>query len=196
MSDSTPLSRQAIRNQVRLRRRELSEAAQYHASHALLHHLHHDHSFQTARHVALYLAFDGELDTRPLIEYCWQQGKQVCLPILHPFRRGHLLFQRYTQQTQMIRNRFNIAEPKLDSRYVCPLRQLEVIFTPLVAFDSQGNRLGMGGGFYDRTLALAADYQLKAIGLAHNLQHYHALPTDSWDIPLTQIITPEKVWHW
>jgi 5-formyltetrahydrofolate cyclo-ligase len=189
-------SRQTIRQEVRIRRRELSEPAQHHASHELLHHLHLDHSYQKAQHIALYLAFDGELDTRPLIEYCWQQGKQVYLPILHPFRKGHLLFQAYRNETLMRRNAFNIAEPVLNLRDVCPLKRLEILFTPLVAFDSQGNRLGMGGGYYDRTLELAKGSHLKTIGLAHTLQHYEQLPTESWDMPLDTILTPDKRWSW
>ena len=77
---------------------------------------------------------------------------------------------------------------------VCPVNQLDIIFTPLVAFDSQGNRMGMGGGYYDRTLAHWQTNQTPyPIGLAHNCQLVEQLPVQAWDIPLAQIITPDKI---
>ncbi|MDE9463753.1 5-formyltetrahydrofolate cyclo-ligase, partial [Xenorhabdus bovienii] len=75
---------------------------------------------QQANKIALYLSFDGELDTRPLIQQLWQQNKQVYLPILHPFSQHHLLFLRYQADTPLIKNRFNIEEPSLDVRQVLP----------------------------------------------------------------------------
>ncbi|VTN11626.1 5-formyltetrahydrofolate cyclo-ligase family protein [Raoultella terrigena] len=100
-----------------------------------------------ARTVALFLSFDGELDTRPLIEQLWRAGKRVYLPVLHPFSPGNLLFLHYHPQSELAINRLKIHEPKLDVRDVLPLSQLDVLITPLVAFDALGQRLGMGGGF-------------------------------------------------
>jgi 5-formyltetrahydrofolate cyclo-ligase len=159
--------------------------------------------------VALYLSFDGELNTQALIHYLWSQSIKVYLPVLHPFSKGHLLFLRYTPDSKMTSNRFGIAEPILEVQNVCPLMQLDLIFTPLVAFDKKGNRLGMGGGFYDRTLANigasigASDFasstlhcnkqKPKVIGLALDEQESAALPFEAWDIPLPKILTPTKL---
>ncbi|GLX44083.1 5-formyltetrahydrofolate cyclo-ligase [Pectobacterium carotovorum subsp. carotovorum] len=148
--------------------------------------------------VAVFLSFDGELDTHPLIQQLWQQEKRVYLPVLHPFRSGHLLFLRYAPDTELVRNRLKIMEPRLDVRQVLPLPQLDVLLTPLVAFDHQGQRLGMGGGFYDRTLQYR-NYTSRGpypIGLAHDCQQVDALPVESWDIPLPEIITPSRHWQW
>ncbi|WP_231730950.1 5-formyltetrahydrofolate cyclo-ligase [Lacimicrobium alkaliphilum] len=150
MQDCTP---QALRQQFRQRRRQLSAEEQQQASAAVLKQCLNQPEFNDARTVACYLAEDGELDPTPIIEYCWQQGKQVCLPVLHPFCKGHLLFVRYCSHSLMSPNRFNIPEPALECAHIVPLAKLDIIFTPLVAFDAQGHRLGMGGGFYDRTLA-------------------------------------------
>lgn len=102
---------------------------------------------RNAQHIALYLSFDGEISTEKLIKTLWAQGKQVYLPVLHPFNPNHLLFLRYLPDTPMLKNKFGIWEPKLNVQSVLPLEELDILFTPLVAFDKQGNRLGMGGGF-------------------------------------------------
>ena len=102
---------------------------------------------RNAQHIALYVSFDGEISTEKLIKILWMQGKQVYLPVLHPFNPNHLLFLRYLPDTPMLKNKFGIWEPKLNVQSVLPLEELDILFTPLVAFDKQGNRLGMGGGF-------------------------------------------------
>ncbi|BET97891.1 5-formyltetrahydrofolate cyclo-ligase [Xenorhabdus taiwanensis] len=195
-SDASLSLRQSIRKKIRQLRQNLSpeqqsQFAQQAVKQAIAH-----AKIQQADKIALSLSFDGELDTRPLIQQLWRQNKQVYLPILHPFSRNHLLFLRYCADTPLIRNRFNIEEPQLDVRRVLPISELDVMFIPLVAFDYTGQRLGMGGGFYDRTLAKWQQQNFYPIGLAHNLQLVEKLPSESWDIPLPEIITPEKIWQW
>jgi len=149
-----------------------------------------------ARHVALFLSFDGELDTRPLIEQLWRAGKRLYLPVLHPFSAGNLLFLHYHPQSELVINRLKIHEPRLDVRDVLPLSELDVLITPLVAFDVQGQRLGMGGGFYDRTLQNWQRYGVQPVGYAHDCQQVDRLPVEQWDIPLPAVVTPSKVWRW
>ena len=150
----------------------------------------------SARTVALFLSFDGELDTRPLIDALWQCGKRVYLPVLHPFSPGNLLFLHYHPRSQLVVNRLKISEPKLDVRDVLPLSALDVLITPLVAFDARGQRLGMGGGFYDRTLQNWRSYALQPVGYAHDCQQVERLPVEQWDIPLPAVVTPSKTWEW
>lgn len=156
---------------------------------------------QNARTVSLFLSFDGELNTRPLIERLWQAGKSVYLPVLHPFSRGNLLFLRYSAESEMVLNHFGIEEPRLNVQQVLPVSRLDIIFTPLVAFDATGQRLGMGGGFYDRTLqdwesAYAQQCGPYPIGLAHDCQRVDALLVQEWDVPLPEIITPSTHYRW
>ncbi|MED6100638.1 5-formyltetrahydrofolate cyclo-ligase [Klebsiella pneumoniae] len=92
--------------------------------------------------------------------------------------------------------RQQIREPKLDVRDVLPLAELDVLVTPLVAFDVSGQRLGMGGGFYDRTLQNWQQYRLQPVGYAHDCQQVDSLPSEEWDIPLPAVITPGKTWCW
>lgn len=143
---------------------------------------------QNAQHIALYVSFDGEISTEKLIKTLWAQDKQVYLPVLHPFNPNHLLFLRYLPDTLMLKNKFGIWEPKLNVQNVLPLKELDILFTPLVAFDKQGNRLGMGGGFYDRTLQNWRNSSFIPVGLAHQCQQVEQLPTEVWDVPLHQIL--------
>lgn len=143
---------------------------------------------QNAQHIALYVSFDGEISTEKLIKTLWAQDKHVYLPVLHPFNPNHLLFLRYLPDTLMLKNKFGIWEPKLNVQNVLPLKELDILFTPLVAFDKQGNRLGMGGGFYDRTLQHWQKSPFIPVGLAHQCQQVEQLPTEAWDVPLHQIL--------
>ena len=150
-------------------------------------------------HIAIYLVNDGELDTSLLINELWNLNHDVYLPIIHPFNGANLLFQRYEKNSPMKANRYGILEPKLNCSEICPLPALDYLLMPLVAFDKQGNRLGMGGGFYDRTLARLheQDWQKpQLIGLAHECQKVERLPIESWDVPLKTIITPDKIYSW
>lgn len=143
---------------------------------------------RNAQHIALYVSFDGEISTEKLIKTLWAQDKHVYLPVLHPFNPNHLLFLRYLPDTPMLKNKFGIWEPKLNVQNVLPLKELDILFTPLVAFDKQGNRLGMGGGFYDRTLQNWRNSSFIPVGLAHQCQQVEQLPTEVWDVPLHQIL--------
>lgn len=187
-------SRQQLRQHIRSLRRSLSAEQQHQASLDLVQQLLPRPEVQLAQHIALYLTNDGELDTTPLIRALWQQGKSLYLPLLHPVVPGYLVFQLYTPDTLLKLNQFGIGEPELNCSLLCPVSQLDLMFTPLVAFDSQGQRLGMGGGFYDRTLSQLDSTVRKPqlIGLAHDCQQVESVPVEAWDIPLPAICTPRR----
>ena len=191
--------RQIMRTSIRQKRQSLSNAAQTTAADDLLVQLKNNERVKHAQHIAIYLANDGELVARPFIEWCWQEDKSVYLPIIHPFSAGHLIFLNYNENTKMRTNQYGINEPKLDVTAIKLVTEIDIIFTPLVAFAQQGDRLGMGGGFYDRTLAhwyekFQSNKSIKPfpIGLAHNCQKVASIPCESWDIPLPEIITPTQ----
>ncbi|MEI9697264.1 5-formyltetrahydrofolate cyclo-ligase [Moellerella wisconsensis] len=188
--------RKSIRQQIRQKRQQLTKSQQQQAAQYISQQVLTDPKVQSAQTIALFLSFDGEIDTMPLIQQLWQRGKQVYLPVLHPFNRHSLLFLAYTPTTQLIKNRFNIQQPALDVQQVLPFNQLDIMLIPLVAFDLIGQRLGMGGGFYDRILAGWQQKGFYPIGLAHQCQQVDKLPSATWDIPLPEIITPQKIWRW
>ncbi len=196
MSEPSFLLRQDIRQHVRHLRRALTDDQQENAADLLAEHAINLAPITEAQNVALFLSVDGELNTRPLIAKLWQQRKQVYLPVLHPFSPGNLLFMRYTPETSLTLNKLRIPEPPLDIRHLITLDQIDVMMVPLVAFDRQGQRLGMGGGFYDRTLQNWKQHGFLPVGLAHDCQLVDALPVAEWDVPLPAVLTPSKLWQW
>jgi 5-formyltetrahydrofolate cyclo-ligase len=192
LDNHSSLGRKQLRAVFRQKRRGLSAEQQQQANLQVLSTCLQSTSLSEAKTVACYLANDSEISSQAIIEYCWQHNKRVLLPVLHPFSKGHLLFVDYQANSKMQHNRFAIKEPVATTKNICVLADIDLIFTPLVAFDSAGNRLGMGGGFYDRTLAPIKRHSIatRLIGLAHNCQQAQALTQDSWDIPLNGIATP------
>ncbi|EKM7174771.1 5-formyltetrahydrofolate cyclo-ligase [Cronobacter sakazakii] len=188
--------RQHIRKEIRQKRRALTAHQQAHFAEQAAARMLGFAPVVEAKSVAVFLSFDGELDTRPLIEGLWRAGKQVYLPVLHPFSPGNLLFLRYLPDSLLATNRLKILEPALDVRHVLPLDRLDVLITPLVVFDRTGQRLGMGGGFYDRTLQNWRAHGFLPVGYAHDCQQVESLPVQEWDIPLPVVVTPTKIWRW
>ena len=189
-------ARKTLRRDMRRRRRAVTRADSSQAGRRLLHRFRHAPGFLSARRVAVYLPNDGEIPTQWLIRDLQSRGREVYLPVLHPLRRGCLSFIRYTDTTPMTRNRFGISEPDFRYGQRVSARFLSLICLPLVAFDGEGNRLGMGGGFYDRTLAFMQGAGLstpRLTGVAYAFQRVGSLPVESWDIPLQMIVTDSEV---
>ena len=195
---STTQQRTQIRNQIRSARRNLSGEQQRSDATKLFNQLIKHDKVLNAEHIGISLANDGEIDTSDFVKWCWSQNKHVYLPVVHPFSKGHLLFLEYAQDTEMVINKYGIYEPKLEKPHTCAIKKLEIVFTPLVAFDQKGNRIGMGGGYYDRMLApwFKEHKGPYPIGLAHDCQQIPHIPIEDWDIPLPEIITPNKRYQW
>lgn len=196
ISAPSMLQRQAIRQQVRHLRRAMTDEQQAQAAEQLAELALNYAPLSAARTIALFLSVDGELNTRPLIARLWHLKKAVYLPVLHPFSPGNLLFLRYSPETPLRLNKLRIPEPMLDIRQLITLDQLDLMMVPLVAFDQQGQRLGMGGGFYDRTLQNWRQHGFLPVGLAHDCQQVDTLPVAEWDVPLPAVMTPSKLWQW
>jgi 5-formyltetrahydrofolate cyclo-ligase len=143
-----------------------------------------------ARRFALYAASDGEVDTRDLVDRLLERGRQVALPVVLPDRL--LAFYRYSPKTRLVRNRYGILEPDTRTTPSISARTLDVVFLPLVAFDANGHRLGMGGGFYDATFGRVLRRPV-LIGLAHSLQRIDDLDAEDWDIPLDAVVTERGI---
>ena len=171
-----------MRAEFRQRRRALSaETQRQHASAIARHVLPRIGALDV---VSVYMAQDGEVDLQEVVEGCWNRGVAVALPVL----QGHTMFFRAHRRGAALQaNRFGIREPA-SAEPLAPT----VVLAPLVAFDDEGHRLGMGGGFYDRYFA--ARPAAHRFGVAHDCQRTTCLPADESDIPLAAVAT-ESGWH-
>lgn len=137
---------------------------------------------------------DGEIDPARFAAMARRRGKSLWLPVLQAVPAGTLRFARWQKGSRMHRNRFGIPEP---AGVRLPVTSLDLVLLPLVGFDQAGGRLGMGGGFYDRTLAFKARQparQPRLIGLAHACQQVDSLERAGWDIGLDAVVTDRR-WY-
>lgn len=181
----------SLRTRLRAQRRDLGRAAQTRAARRACRVLTRQACYRRAHHIAAYFAQDGEMNPRFVFVHARRARKRCYVPILRPGNR--LAFAPVNAHTKLRRNRFGIPEPRVAHALWVTARSLDLILVPLVAFDNAGNRLGMGGGFYDRTLAFLKRQPFRArprvIGLAHSLQQVAKLEPQPWDIPLMGVAT-------
>ncbi|WP_122316299.1 5-formyltetrahydrofolate cyclo-ligase [Pseudomonas cichorii] len=197
MTSNTPLTRPQLRRQLRKARRALSSSQQRVAARGLYRQLAQHPLFRRARHVSLYIPMDGEIDPRLLLQEAQRRGKATYLPVLNAWPRTRMVFQRVRPGEKFIRNRFRIPEPVINRARQRRIWALDLILMPLVGFDDQGGRLGMGGGFYDRSLAYLARRKTwkkpLLLGMAHECQKVERLAQASWDVPLQGTVSDS---HW
>jgi 5-formyltetrahydrofolate cyclo-ligase len=182
-----------IRKHMRQQRRALSEPDRLHFSQRLTNHFSKTTLFRNARHIACYMAADGEMDLTPLMQRAWHMGKTVYLPVLNAPHKQSLFFAPYEEGDALDLNRYRIPEPAVHARERVAARKLDLVLTPLVAFDGQGNRMGMGAGYYDRTFAFLSRRQHwirpRLIGVAYSYQQVEQLHVQPWDVPLHGVVT-------
>lgn len=191
-----------LRKSIRQQRRNLSPETQTeHAQQACLN-LKESGLLTNAKRVALFLSQDGELDTTPLIDWLWTLPEvEVYLPALETQPDWHMGFSRYQPDTQLLPNRFNIPEPDVPVSGHLTGKDMDLVIVPLVAFDQKGNRMGMGGGYYDRTFAFKLDAPIHnnetiLVGWAHQLQQVTRLESEVWDVPLEFTVTEQSLHNW
>ncbi len=142
--------------------------------------------------MAAYWPADGEINPLPALMRAFAAGKACYLPVLCPQHHGHLHFAPWWPGAPLRRNRFGIPEPTVARRDWLLPRMLDLALLPLVGFDVAGNRLGMGGGYYDRSFAFLAWRrwrQPRLIGVGFDLQRVAGLPRRAWDVPLDAVVT-------
>jgi len=198
MTEPAPLSRPQLRRKLRQARRALTGSQQRQAAHGLYRQLAQHALFRRARHISLYLPTDGEIDPRLLLRAAQRRGKATYLPVLSAWPRTKMVFQRIRPGEKLRPNRFRILEPRANLARQRKVWTLDLVLLPLVGFDQEGGRLGMGGGFYDRSLAYLARRQNwrkpTLLGLAHECQKVAKLDQASWDVPLQGTVT-DRQWY-
>jgi 5-formyltetrahydrofolate cyclo-ligase len=173
-----------LRSTLRARRRALApdqRAAAAHSAAALAGKL---PLWRPGTRLAAYRANDGELDPEPLLRRAAADGLATCLPVVRG--DGRLHFLAWSPGEPLTENRYGIGEPLPASSEYLP-GQIDLLLMPLVAFSRDGTRLGMGAGYYDKTLA--GERPRYAVGFAFACQEERVLPRDPWDVPLDYVLT-------
>ncbi len=182
-----------LRRSLRARRARLTPEEQQDAAARLAREVAATRVFQTSRRIACYFPNDGEIDPTPLMQIIWSRRKVCYLPVLSRLSHDRLWFAPVWPDTAFAPNKFGIPEPVAPLRSLVRATQLDLILAPLVGFDTQGNRLGMGGGYYDRSLAFLRGRRHwrkpRLLGIAHECQRVDKLIANPWDIPLDGVIT-------
>lgn len=188
--------RKNIREQMRSRRRALDPESRARDAEALSVLLTSLPAYQTAQNLAAYMAVDGEMDPAPLLQQAHRDHKHIYLPVLPANRPDGLQFHAWTPDAPVRKNRLQIPEPVTAGGPGIAPESLDLVLVPLVAFDHNGNRLGMGAGYYDRTFAFLKNTGRKPLllGLAYEFQRLEQLEEESWDVPLTGAVTERSVY--
>jgi len=145
--------------------------------------------FLRAIDIAVYIPMESEVDTWPIIKRAWQMKKRIFAPITR--KTFTLSFRRLDNENELLTSKMGLREP-INGQPIQP-DALDLVLTPLVAFDAQKNRIGMGGGYYDRTFAFLKQKPdaVKPVlaGLAFEGQRVEKIPSNPWDIRLLHVFT-------
>lgn len=184
-----------LRRNMRKQRRQISRFQHRQTEIACLNQLRRFAPFQNAKKVGLYLNAFGEVHTEKIILYCFLKHKKVYLPIIcnmnQTLRWVEVSKQQYLNK-RFVNHPLGMKEPMYTRGQ--HISTLDLLVLPLVACDTQGTRIGMGGGFYDKTLATAR-YKPYRLGLAHHFQmHDEIFFRQRWDQPLDGLLTPQYLY--
>lgn len=201
MYDSSPVAPAEAPLQMRLRlrrqRARLSDATIAKHSRAIRAHAQRQLRLLHPGTLAGYFGIRGEIDLRPLLAQQALGSVRIAVPILERHRPGRMHFRAWQPGTPLRDNAFGIPEPRRDAPRIWR-RQIDIVLLPLVAFDSRGYRLGMGGGYYDRYFArrrFGTHARPRLIGIAHGFQQVPLIEPQPWDVRLDAVIT-EAGWTW
>ncbi len=182
--------RPALRRRLRDQRRAVAAPARIAAADALAVRLLALPGRPGTGYVAGYWASDGEIGLH-VFQLRLPAGLVYCLPVLHD---DVLRFAPWRAGDPLVTNRYGIPEPDVTPSSALDAREMAMVVTPLVGFDARGHRLGMGGGWYDRTFAFRRGRHAPPllVGAALALQQVPALEAAEWDVPLDAVCTESE----
>lgn len=147
--------------------------------------------FQRNETLSIYVAKqeEREVETRGMIK-SWLGEKEILVPYVVGENLDLCPIQNF--KSDMCRGTFGVMEPKEEVRCPVSVDKVNVIFVPGVAFDAKGNRLGYGGGYYDRLLQELPN-ETAFVGLAYDFQITDHVPNGEGDVPMDKIVTEERL---
>ena len=184
-----------LRTRIKEKRDQLSNDNVHRLGEAIFRNILDSNILKDKKRIAIYYSVKNEVNTMQIIKYLWTKNKELFLPMI---KLNQLMFGSYKSGDSLSKNKFGIPEPTTRTEELITADILDLVIVPLVAFDSDCNRLGMGGGFYDRALAFKKTSSETSspllIGLAYELQKVKTLEINSWDIPMDGIISESRTY--
>lgn len=185
-------NRHDLRRLIRQRRRSVCASSRAQYGQQLAQHIAQVSFFKKSHRLALYVAHNDEIDTQSIMNIAFKEQKAVHLPVIDKNIPQQMQFARYSHGDVLAKNRYGILEPR--ALQIISAKELDVVFLPLVAFDKKGNRLGMGGGFYDFTFSFKKNQSKPLmVGLAYEIQEVETIESEKWDIPLDYVVTEKGI---
>ncbi len=185
-----------LRNQIIKRRNQLSPPEIGDKSAQIYRRLRTLAAFQSAQSIMVYMDYKNEVQTKSIIDDCFVGGKAVIVPVVTS-KNGDMSLVEIGPQTHFKKSSLGILEPQITAQSRRQLGDIDLILAPGVAFDLTGNRLGYGGGYYDRLLAKApAERRRIAVyGLAFECQIVESIPTEPTDCKIDGLITERQIYQ-
>ena len=146
-------------------------------------------NFQEINIVSSFISINSEINTRELNNLIFIKNKILCLPVIEK-KNSHLIFKQFNSEENFVKGHMNISEPQNKNKILNP----ELIFVPCLAFDNKGNRLGYGGGYYDRTFAYLKqiNHRFISVAYAYEEQKLDYIPIDKFDFKVDYVITEKN----
>ncbi|HET9042177.1 MAG TPA: 5-formyltetrahydrofolate cyclo-ligase [Burkholderiales bacterium] len=192
------LSPREARKRLRALRRNLPDDERRNAERAIHRELRRVAVWRPGRRVAVFLGMPGEVDLRPCFAEAWRRGVRLYVPRILSLRHRAMTFVPYERDARLEANWYGIDEPVVPIARRVGALQLDTILVPLLGFDAQCHRLGMGAGFYDRALQRRRDraqpfHRPRLVGVAYAIQQLERIDPAPWDVALDMVVTERGV---
>lgn len=182
-----------LRRHMQGKRRLLTSLEQHTAASMITERLLQQPEYRQAQHIAFYMNFNAEISTQSLLWHALKLGKSCYLPIVTSTHR--LQFIKVDSQSSLHKNRYGILEPNQTHANTRRAGQFDLVLVPLVAFDAALHRVGMGGGYYDRTFAMKNRLERPClVGLGYDFQRVNKLPHSDLDVSLDMVVTEKRLY--
>jgi 5-formyltetrahydrofolate cyclo-ligase len=181
------ISKQQLRSEIAGKRKAVDESLLESASREIISNLISTTAFKTSSTIALYMAIRGEINLNNLFGICWKAGKKTCIPVYNDIKKQYEM-ALVTRETQFTTGHYGIKEPENPTPMA--LKDIDLMVVPGAAFDRTGNRLGRGGGYYDRFLF---GFSGVSVAVSFDFQVIPSVPTDSHDEAVDLIVTNSEI---